>query len=514
MHTEQDNNRRIAKNTLYMYFRMFVILLVGLYTSRVVLNTLGVSDYGVFNVMGGIIGMLTYVNTLLSGGTARFLTADLGRGDMNRLKTTFSMANLLAVSAAIIILLLGETVGLWFMSNKLNIDANRMDAALWVYQCALLSCCLSVLQTPFVASIISHEKMSIYAYMSIFDCVMKLAIVFFLKLFDFDKLILYALLIFAVNLMNFLIYRIICLKSFEECSMKLRFDRSRFKEMMTFSGWNMLGAFASVLNNYGLNILLNIFFGTVVNAARGIALQISHYVSQFYSNFQISAKPQVIKYYAQGNIVGMSALIINTSKYCGFMLMCIIIPLFFNIDGILMLWLGQNPEYTAWFVRIIMLQIMFQSTDYPVGMGIHAVGKMKLPNITSSIFYLSVFPVSYLLFTMGVGPLVGYCVYLCFTPFILMCDLLILRKYSGFSIRVFVYQVLFPLLKYAAICSILPFFLNYFWPSLDWGPTIIKTVVSVLTVAGMIFTFALPDNMRKKVTCFITSKLKLNDNVK
>jgi len=505
MSSVYENNQRMAKNTLYMYFRMFLIFLVSLYSSRVVINVLGLADYGIFNVMGGIIGMLTYVNTLLSGGTSRFITADLGVGDIDRLRQTFSMANILAIVAAIIILLLGETVGLWFMSNKLNIDSERMTAAMWVYQCALISCCLSVIQTPYTASIVAHEKMNIYAYMSIFDCSMKLAIVFLLKWFDYDKLILYSILVFAVGFLNFIIYRLYCVKSFEECKISLHFDKQRLKEMMTFSGWNMIGAFASVLNNYGLNILLNLFFGTVVNAARGIALQISQYVSQFYSNFQISAKPQVIKYYAQGDVENMGKLIINTSKYCGLLLMCVIIPIIFNIDGILMIWLGQIPQYTPWFVRIILLQIFFQSTDYPLGMGIHAVGKMMLPNITASIFYLSVFPVTYLLFKNGIGPLVGYCVYLCFSPCILLCDLYILHRYTSFSISNYLKTVIIPLAIFAITCSVLPCALNFLWGSTQLFSVLIKLLVDVVYVSAVIYIFALPKSIKVKIYSKVVS---------
>lgn len=507
MPTESENNKRIAKNTVYLYIRMFITMLVGLYTSRVVLNTLGVSDYGIFNVMGGIIGMLTYVNTLLSGATSRFLTIDIGKGDDTSLRQTFSMANTLSFIAVAIILILGETVGLWFMNEKLNIDPARMEAANWVYQCALASCALSVVQTPYTASIIAHEKMDIYAYMSLFDVAMKLLIVFMLNWIDLDKLELYALLIFAVNLLDFIIYRVICSRRFMECHFSFDFNKTKFKEMMNYSGWNMITAFTNILNNYGLNILLNIFFGTVVNAARGIALQISNIVQQFYSNFQTASRPQIMKYYAQENVKGMSNLICNSSKYSAFLLICLMIPIVFNIDDFLMIWLGQRPEYTSWFCRLMIIQSLFFAIDGPVGMGLHAVGRMKVPNLISGFFYLCVFPLAYVSFRLGASPIAGYSIYIMFTPFILISDLLILRHYSGFSIKRFLMEVIKPLLLVVFASSVLSYLFvtvvdgeGLLWFFARCGFSLLFTVLAICYL-GM------SKNVRKKVIGTLRAKL-------
>ena len=485
---------------------------VGLYTSRIVLSTLGVSDYGINNVMSGIIGMLIYVNTLLSGASSRFITIDLGKGDMSELKKTFSMTNTLAVAAAIIILILGETVGLWFMMNKLNIEAARMDAAGWVYQCALFTCCLSVLQTPYQASIIAHEKMNIYAYMSIFDVIMKLMVVYLLLVFSYDKLKLYAVLNAIVSLFNFIIYRIICTKRFEECSMSFSFEANKFKAMLNYSSWNMLGALANVLNGAGLNILINIFFGTIVNAARGIALQVNQIVTQLYSNFQMASRPQIMKYYAQNDIPNMSKLICNSSKYCAFLLLCVIIPIFFNVTGLLMIWLGQVPPYTSWFVRLMLLQILFQAIDLPIGMGIHAVGKMVLPNITSAILYLSVFPVTYWVWEQGVGPVAGYAVYLSFTPFILMIDLWILHKYTGFNRTTFFYKSLLPIIGIAIIGSIVPVVLHFTHHSNSLWIVLFETIICGLYMVGVVYFVGLPKHLRKEIAEAISKRIPFNIN--
>lgn len=506
---EKDNNKRIAKNTIFLYIRMLLVMAVSLYTSRVVLRVLGVSDYGLYNVMGGIIGMLGYVNTLLSGATSRFLTIDLGKGDLNNLKLTFSISNSLCMVSSILFLVLGETVGLWFMNTQLNIDPSRIDAANWVYQCALLSSVFTVLQSPFSASIIAHEKMDIYAYMSIFDVIMKLLIVYVLIVFEIDKLKLYSILLFSVSILNYLIYSTYARCKFNEASIRLAFNKEKIKEMFSYSGWNMIILFANMLNNYGLNILLNMFFGTIVNAARGLALQVNQVASQLYSNFQTASRPQIMKYYAQGNLNGMSNLICNTSKYSGLLLLCLIIPVFCNIDGLLKIWLGQVPEYTSWFVRVILLQTLFSAIDYPVGMGIQAVGRMKLPNLTVSIIYLAVFPVTYVFLKFGAGPITSYVVYIASAPFILLVDLLILRKYTGFDIFLFLRNTLFPLLKVISLSIIMVIPISIWGEDAGLLTILCKTIAMALCVCVSAFVFGLPKEIKNSITNKLFNLVKI-----
>lgn len=510
MSFESENNRRIVKNTGYLYIRMFITMLVGLYTSRVVLNTLGVSDYGVYNVVGGVIGMLSYVSGLISGGISRFLTIDLGKGDIKNLRQTFSITNTLSFCAAAIILLLGETVGLWFLNAKLNIEQVRMGAANWVYQCTLASFLLSVIQTPYTASIIAHEKMDVYACMSLFDVSMKLLTVFLLRCFDFDKLKLYALLMFSVSLLNFVIYRIVCSHKFEECRFSFAFEKSKFKEMMDYSGWNVLGALSGVLNNSGLNILLNLFFGTTVNAARGIALQVSGIVQQFRSNFQMASNPQIMKYYAQGNISGMSKLICNSSKYSAFLLTCLIVPISLNIDDFLIIWLGQKPEYTSWFCRVMLLLSLFEAVDYPIGTGIQAVGKMKLPTLTCGFLYLSVFPITYVSFKLGVGPVAGYCIYLLVTPLIVVADLLLLRHYTGFSIKGFLKEVAIPMIVVGVISSCLSYCIVYLVKGDGFLLFFVRCLATLAITVIITYCLGLPKNLKKKALSIIKSKLAIS----
>lgn len=507
MNQQTENNKRVAKNTLYLYIRMFVSLLVGLYTSRVILQTLGVSDYGIYDVMGGVIGMLYYVNNLISGGSSRFLTIDLGRGDLAELKRTFSMINTLAVIAASIVLLLGETVGLWFMNTQLNIDSLRMDAANWVYQCALLTCCVTILQSPYTATIIAHEEMSIYAYMSIFDVVMKLLIVFMLTWFGVDKLKLYGSLMFCVTFLGYVMYCFLCRSRFQECRFIYSFQNDKFRTMMSYSGWNMVGGFANVLNNYGINILINIFFGTTVNAARGIAMQVNNIVSQFYTNIHTASRPQIFKYYAQNDIDGMSNLICNTSKYCALLLLCIIVPVAINIDRLLYIWLGQYPEYTNWFIRLLLIQVVFYCLDYPIGMGIHAVGKMKLPNLSSAFLYLSVFPLTWIIYHLGGSPVLGFCVFICFTPIIMSVDLYILNKYTNFNVKRFIIETLLPVLSVSCVSVTISILIAKIISGVHFTYTLVNVFLSGLTTLIIVYHYGLSSSMRKEIIKVVKNKI-------
>ena len=498
MSNYNNNNKRLAKNTLYLYLRMILTMAVSLYTSRVVLDVLGVSDYGIYNVTGGIIVLLTYVNTILSGGTSRFLTIALGKGDIIELKRTFATTVTLSAVSAGIILLLGETVGLRFVNSYLNIDPVRMEAANWVYQFALFSTILTITQTPFSASIISHERMNVYAYMSIFDAVMKLLIVYLLLLFDFDKLKLYAMLMFMVNFLNVLIYRWYCIRKFDECSMKFGFDKNLFKNMLSYSSWNMVGALSTLLIDQGINILINVFYGTVVNAARGVAMQVNNIVRQMYSSFQTPCRPQVMKYYAAGEIKEMQALICNNSKYCSYLLLCVIIPLTINIDGLLEIWLVEVPEYTVTFVRFIFAVSFVNAMTDPVAMGIQATGNVKRLNVIIASINALVVGAAYLLFYLGFSPIS------CYIPVLISCiinmaiHLYLLHNIVSFDVHIFISKVIIPVAKFTVICLIAPVVLYLVIPHNAIG-CICSTILAGCSVALIIFVFALPKHLKTMI---------------
>lgn len=499
-------NKKIAKNTLILYGRTLIVMLVSLYTTRIVLSVLGASDYGVYDVVGGVIGMLGYFNTILSGGVSRFLTIAIGKNDSQKTKDTFALCNTVGFIGALTVLILAETIGLWFVSNKLVIPPERFYAAMWVYQFAVFSAVLTLLQMPYGACIIAHEDMSVYGYMGIIDAVLKLGIAFVLQISNFDHLIFYGALLLSVNLIDIIIYRVYCMRKYDETTFRLLYRKKELGEMLSYSGWTTIGAFASILNSHGITLLLNLFFGTIVNAARGIAGQISKAVRVVYTNFQTASRPQIVKSYACGDIPTMSALIRNVSKYGAYLTMLLIIPLGVHMDGVLHIWLGDNiPEYTVIFTRCVMLQNLFHAIDYPVGSGIQAVGKMKLPNLSTAFIYMIVFPLTYFAFKLGASPFAGYLIFISCTPFVLLVDLLILRKYTGFNIKQYVFQSLLPIFQVFILALIVPILVEMFI-HIDgvFISTLTKGFISLIYTATIVFFIGLSSNMRE----IVLTKLK------
>ncbi len=501
-----ENNKRIAKNTLYLYLRMLVFLFLGLFTARVTINALGVHDYGLMNVVGGVMGFLGYFSNLLSQGTSRFLTVGLGKGDSKQLRNIFSACGTIHIALALVTLLLGETVGLWFVNYKLTIDPDRMFAANYIYQLSLFSSFLGITQTPYIASITAHEKMSTFAFMSILDAAFKLIIVFMLLYIDADKLIMYSTFYFGVSIFMFFMYRIYCLRKFEECNMHLRWDVPLYKEIWGYVGWNAVGTFAFMANGQGVTILLNIFFSTVVNAARGIASSVSSQVSGFVINFQTAVRPQIFKLYAVGDYEKMNQLICNSAKYSSYLLMLVGLPVFIKTEFLIKLWLGNIPEYVVPFIKLTLIELFFRAIDFPIGDGIHAFGKMKLPNLTSSFAYLSILPLTYVCLKMGATPITSYIV-ACFAfPMALACDLWILNKYSGFDIKYYLIHVPLKTLALIVLASILPYLLANNMEE-GWLNFIVTSSVCCLSSALLVFFIGLDSVMRKKVVFKIKSRL-------
>ena len=476
---------------------MVVMILVRLYTSRVVLEALGVSDYGLYNVIGGIIGMLGYANTLLAGGISRFLTIGLGEGNANKLRSIFSTTLSITLISSSLVLILGETIGLWFVNNEMNIPAERMLAANWVYQCALISSCLIIIQSPYTASIISHERMNVYAYMSLIDAVIKLLIVFLLVVFSYDKLVTYAILLLFANILGIIIYRIYCIRQFQECrSLTLSFDKSLFKAMLSYNSWNMVGGLAGVLANHGINIIVNIFFGTVVNAARGIANQVQTLFNSLYGNFQMAANPQLIKYYAQKDVQGMHNLCINTSRYCGYLLLCAVVPTAVNVDGLLAIWLKEVPPYTAEFSICCMMYSLSMAIDAPLGNSIHAVGRMKWPNLSTALVNMCVFPMTYIAFSYGGHPAWGYILHICSVYICTGIDLYMVKRFINFPVRRFIHNAILPVWGMLMLTLVIPILLRYYIGNDSILSTIGCFSISFVTTILVIFFFGLPNYMR------------------
>ena len=401
----ESNSTRIAKNTFFLYIRSFFVLLISLYTSRIVLRELGVEDFGIYNVVGGVIGMISFLNSSMASTYQRYFNFEMGKKNEKGLADLFKSSITVQLIYAAIIVIIAETIGVWFLNTQLVISPDRMIAAQWVYQISILSFVITVFQAPFTALIISNEKMNIFAIVSILDAVLKLLIVFMLPYFDYDKLIIYSFLLILITLLNFLIYIFVCKRKFSTCVISFNWNRENLKSLFSFGSWTMIDSLSQALKSQGLNILLNIFFGSVVNAARGIAYQVLNAINQFVQNFQTSFRPQLTKSYAEGDLDYMYKLYYSSTKISFFLLWCLSLPIIIETPAILGLWLGDNvPEYTIVFTRIILLTALVSAYANPTSGIAYATGKIKTFNILVSGLNLLIVPIAYLFLKLGFGP--------------------------------------------------------------------------------------------------------------
>lgn len=489
MSNHSENTKRIAKNTMMLYCRMLFSMLVSLYTSRVVLNTLGVEDYGIYNVVGGFVAMFSLISSSLSSSVGRFLTFELGRGDMERLKRTFSTSLLIHVVLAIIIFVLMETIGVWFLNNKMTIPVERLYAANWVFQASILSFMLGLLSVPYNASIVSHERMSAFAYIGILDVILRLLIVLFIAYssWHFDRLIVYALLLVAVGILMQSIYWRYCRKHFDECRFKLSFDREYWKEMSSFACWNFIGCSALLLKNQGVNILLNLFYGLTLNAARGIAESVSTVVNSFVSNFTTALNPQITKSYAGGDTSYSISLVEQGARFSFYVLLFFVIPIVLETRVILNLWLGDYPVYTVRFVRLILVFSLIDSLAKTLITLQNATGKIKKYQLIVGGILLLNFPLSYICLYLGFSPESTYWVAIVVTMLCLIARLFIAKEYVGLCIKHFIHKVILNVLLVAVIASILPIFFHIIIP-FGWIRFVFVGIVSVLsTVFTILF---------------------------
>ncbi len=375
---EVSNKKRIVKNTVMLYFRQILILLVSLYTVRVVLNVLGAQDYGIYNVVAGIVTMFNFLSTAMAASTQRFYSFALGQNDFEGLKRIFCITVEIYAILILIVVFVSETFGLWFVGNKLVIPSERLNAALVVYHFAILTFVFGLISAPFMALIISHEDMSIYAYLSIIEAFLKLAVVFVLKFLNIDKLILYGVLLSFVTFVVVAVYFAYCRLKYAETKFSLTLDKSVFKEISSFSGWCLFGTGAGIVKNQITNIFLNMFFGPVVNAARGIAMNVNSAVMSFSSNFNMAVRPQIVKTYSVGNKEETFRLMFQSTKMSFLLLFVFLLPLYLEMNYVLTLWLKNVPEMTVTFTRLILIEFIFDAFSYPLQSLSQASGKMKL----------------------------------------------------------------------------------------------------------------------------------------
>lgn len=437
------NNKRIAKNTLMLYFRMILTMLVSLYTSRVVLDMLGVEDYGTYNVVGAAIMTFGFFNGAMASATQRFLTFDIGRKDHVQLRKTFNATQLIHIGIALLVFLLAETIGLWFVNNKLNLPEGRMEAARWVYHFSLFSFIVTVIQVPYNALIIARERMSVFAYISIVDVSLKLLIVFMLTWISFDKLKLYGILIFVASFIVAAIYRMYTRTHFEETKFLIVKEKSLYNTLISYSVWNLFGAVSLVVKAQGVSIILNIFFGTVINAALGVSNQVSGTIASFVSNFQMASNPQIIKSYAADDKGYMTNLVIRTSKFSFFLLFILTLPIILEIDFILKLWLKLVPDYTAIFTILILINALIDTVSGPLMAAMAATGKIKVYQLVVGGLSILILPISYFFFKFGYPPESTFIVSISIAIIAFSFRVLFTKKQiPEFSIRQFIQEIL------------------------------------------------------------------------
>ena len=494
-----QNNKRIAKNATMLYVRMLFTMVISLYTSRVVLDTLGIEDYGIYNVVGGIVALFSFLNSAMATSTQRYLTFELGRNNKQRLNEVFLTSFTIYVIVSIIVVILGETLGLWLLLEKMIIPDNRMNAAIWVYQFSILTTVISIMSYPYNAVIIAHERMSAFAYVSIIEVVLKLLIVYLLlTLSHIDKLILYAALLVCVQILVCLCYRIYCSKHFSETKLRMFVNKSLFQEMLGFTGWNLWGNVAAILFTHGLNILLNMFFGPVVNAARGIAVQVQTAIAQFASNFQMALNPQITKTYATKRYEEMHLLIYRGSKFTFCLLFILSLPILFETYFILDLWLKVVPDYAVVFLRLMIITMVIDSTAGPLMVGAAATGNVRVYQSAVGGVLLLILPISYIVLRLGAAAWSVFLVHLCVCCIAYIVRLLIVRKLIDINLREFIDQVCKPNLIVAVCGIILPLLIKVVLPAEMWISLFI-ILVCVISSGFSSFYFGLNSHERKVV---------------
>lgn len=504
MSSSFGDNSRIAKNTLLLYFRTFITIVVALYTSRVVLSTLGEVDYGVYNIVGGVVILFSFIQNAMATATQRFLNFEMGCGDDKSVNRVFSASMTVYIVIALFILILSETVGLWFVNNKLNIPADRVVAAHWVYQFSIFTTCANIVRIPYHATIIANEKMSFYAYISIVESVLNLLIVYVLLIISTDKLILYSCLMLSVKAVVTLCYKIYCNRAFSVSRYHMFWDKGIYSKLVSFSGWSLLGSSATVGATQSINILLNLFYGVVINAAMGIANQVQVAISSLITSFQTAFSPQLVKAYAAGEYKYFVTLLMQASKYSFFLSFIVILPLIICSEQVLMLWLGDVPKYSIQFTQLILIYQLIDSISLPTWFGINATGNIKRYQIAVSILLLINIPISYLLLKLGFSPFVPVAIRVLINLFVFLLRVFYLNTLVRLPISRFVKEVLLYSLAVVIISSPLPIIVNI---NTQGVLSLFATVVtSIICVGVAIFMVGMTKVERDKIISLITSK--------
>lgn len=496
--SSEIKNKRIAKNTLLLYGRTFCTMIISLFTSRLTLEALGVDNFGVYNVVGGFVGLFSILSGTITGSISRFITYGLGKGDLHRLKITFSTSINVQLLLCLLIVIIGETIGLWFLNYELNIPESRMYAAHWVLQCSILTFCFGLLSAPYNACIIAHEKMGVFAYMTILDVTVKLLFVYLLFVTPFDTLITYAVALTLIGLFNRIIYGWYCVRHFEECRYKPVLDKKLLKEMSSFAGWNFFGNTAYLLNTQGVNIIINMFFGVALNAARGIVTQVEGAVLTLVNNFTMAFTPQITKSYAENNIPYFKSLIARGAKFTFFLFILIVIPLCIEAPYILHLWLKEVPPYTVTFLRLSLICnciLQFGSTGYNA---IMATGKIRNYQIAVTIVGCLVFPLSWIAYHFGAVPQATYYIFIPIYVILIYIRLYYMKKLFRYSPYDFMVQAIIPSIIVIATSAPIPYLISEYMTE-GFVRLLIVTIISVINTGISVYVFGLSSNEKNKI---------------
>lgn len=493
-----ESNKRIARNTVLLYIRTLFSQLIALYTSRKILEILGVEDYGIYNVVGGVVGMLTFLNSSMAVATQRFLTIELGRNDLKAFGRVFSMSCIVHLALALIIVIAAETVGLWFLNTQLNIPAGRMTAANWVYQTSVLSMAIGIIQVPYEASVTAYEHFDLFAYVGMGEYFLRLVIVFLLLVISYDHLIVYGMLSLGVSLLSAIIIRIYAMRHFEACRLKWQWDGSLFRSMLGFTGWNLFGTIAWLLKGQGSNILMNIFGGPAINAARGVSFQVSNAIQNLVSGFGTAVNPQLTKNYAAGNHEGLFRLMAASSKISFFLLLVIALPVMIEISYILQLWLVEVPAYAALFTQIVLLEALINTYGGPMITGLMATGNIKWYQVLVGSVVLLILPISYVFLRLGYSIATPLIVSIGAMALSMVLRLWFCKRQLGLPVRIYIYKVICPTIGVFLCSSIVPIFVSNVM-EMGFLRLLAVGVASVVSVSLLTYSLGLERSERQLV---------------
>lgn len=501
-------DRKIAKNTLFLYIRMMLTMLISLYTSRVILNVLGVEDFGIYQSVGGIVLLLSFVNGALSAGSSRFLTFELGTGNKDKLQRTFTTVFSIHVLLAVLVIVIAEPIGIWLVNNKLVIPEGRLEAATFAFHISLFTSFFTIIQVPFTASIISHENMSVYAYMSIAEVSLRLGIVFLLSVGNLDKLEFYAILLCIVQISIAFFYILYCIKRFPEVKCRLSIDRSILKSVLSYSGWNLFASTSIALNTQGTTILINMFFNPSVVTARAIANQVNMAANQFVQNFRTAVNPQIVKQYAAGDINRSKRLLLDSTKYSFYLMLMLSLPICLVAETLLRLWLGVIPEYATIFLQLAIVTSLFQVFDTSFYTALYAIGRIRENALISPVIGFLVLPVSYIFFKTGSSPVVIGVVMLVFYAILgLVVKPWLIIKYAGYTVNDIV-SVFIPCFKVLIVSVAFPIGLSFWLETESLLNSVMIVLISIVSVSLTVWFLGITCHDRRMILNVIKSKLR------